>query len=348
MSALADLETEPWSFDFHTALRRIECAFPDRPVSGEALHPAEEPVRLGQDPSLGFAPAQLSGFRPPTQDRTGRLKVAFLGLFGPQGPLPLHLTEHARDRMRGVGDRTFAAFVDLFHHRMLLLFHRAWAVNHPTVGQDRPDNNPFARYAGALCGLGSPALLERDPIPDHAKLQFVARLMSPARNAQGLEAIIGTFFGLPVEIEEFAGEWLDLPAENRWKLGYSSDVSALGMTSIVGPRVFQRTQKFRVVLGPLKRPDFQGMLPGTDRLETLAHLVRAYVGDELAWDVRLVLSPEERHQLALGRGSRLGYDVWLGGGNAAGVGTEELVIEPPSRGALSGCGSRSNQGVTDE
>jgi type VI secretion system protein ImpH len=212
---------------------------------------------------------------------------------------------------------------------MLLLFHRAWAACQPTVGQDRPEENPFARYLGSLCGLGSPNVCGRDPIPDHAKLQFVGLLMRPARNAQGLTAMIGGYFGLPAKIEEFAGDWLDLPAENRWKLGYSSEVSALGRTSIVGSRVFQRTQKFRVVLGPLERADFQGMLPGTAKLETLAHLVRSYVGDELGWDLRLVLSPEERHQLALGRGSRLGYDAWLGGNHAAGVGTEELVIEPP-------------------
>lgn len=335
MKALAELESQPWAFDFHTALRRIECAFPDRPSSGLAAHPAEEPVRLGQDPSLSFAPAPIVSYRAPTAERVGRLKVAFLGLFGPNGPLPLHLTEHARDRMRGVGDRTFAAFVDLFHHRMLLLFHRAWAASQPTVGQDRPETNPFAQYLGSLCGLGSPGVLGRDAIPDHAKFQFVGRLMSPARNAQGLEAMIGSYFGLPVTIEEFSGDWLELPPENRWKLGYSPDVSALGMTSIVGRRVFQRTQKFRVVLGPLTRPDFQGMLPGGARLDTLAHLVRAYVGDELAWDLRLVLSPEERHQLALGRGNRLGYDAWLGGNHAAGVGTEELVVEPPMQRAKS-------------
>jgi type VI secretion system protein ImpH len=329
MNPLAALETEPWSFDFHAALRRVDCAYPDRPQSGHAARPAEEPVRVGQDPSLAFAPAPIQGFRLPVGERTGRLRVAFLGLFGTQGPLPLHLTEHARDRMRGVGDRTFAAFVDLFHHRMFMLFHRAWAASQPTVGQDRPDSNPFLRYIGALCGLGSPGLLGRDPLPDHAKLQFVGRLMHPARNAQGLRAMIGAYFGLPVEIEEFAGDWLELPPENRWRLGYSTDVSQLGTTSIVGRRVFQRTQKFRVVLGPLERQDFQSLLPGTKRLETLAHFVRSYIGDELAWDVLLVLRPEERRQLALGRGSRLGYDTWLGGNHAAGVGTEELVVEPP-------------------
>jgi len=123
---------------------------------------------------------------------------------------------------------------------------------------------------------------------------------------------------------------LTLPPENRWRLGYSADVSELGKTSIVGRRVFQRAHKFRVVLGPLKRQDFQSLLPGSPRLRKLAQLVRAYVGDELAWDVRLTLHPEERRQLALGRGNRLGYDAWLGGNQQAGVGTEELVVEPPT------------------
>lgn len=330
MKVLADLEARPWAYDFHSALRYIECAFPDRPAVGHATRPSEEPVRIGQDPSLTFAPAPISSFRSPNTDRPGRLRVAFLGLFGPQGPLPLHLTEHAQSRARGVGDRTFAAFVDLFHHRMLSFFHRAWAASQPTVGQDRPESNPFARYIGSLCGLGMASLLGRDPIPDHAKLQFVSRLMSPARNAEGLEAMIDSYFGLPVKLEEFVGDWLEIPAENRWRLGYSSEVSALGRTSVVGKRVYERAQKFRVVLGPLTRKDFQSMLPGTRRLETLAHLVRAYVGDELAWDVRLVMAPEERHQLALGRGSRLGYDAWLGANNAAGVGIEDKLVEPPS------------------
>jgi type VI secretion system protein ImpH len=329
MNPLSELETEPWAFDFHTALRRLDCAYPDRPQSGYAARPAEEPVRVGQDPTLSFAPAPIQSFRLPSAERSGRLRVAFFGLFGPQGPLPLHLTEHARDRMRGVGDRTFAAFVDMFHHRMFMLFQRAWGASQPTVGQDRPDSNPFRRYLGALCGLGSPNLLGRDPLPDHAKLQFVGRLMHPARNAQGLRAMIQSYFELPAAIEEFAGDWLTLPPENRWRLGYSADVSELGKTSIVGRRVFQRTQKFRVVLGPLARADFQALLPGTKRLERLAHLVRAYVGDEFTWDLRLVMRPEERRQLALRRGTRIGYDSWLGSNKAAGVGTEELLVDPP-------------------
>ena len=55
LSLLAALEQHPDGFDLFQALRRVECAFPDRPRLGEALHAAEEPVRLAQEPSLAFA-----------------------------------------------------------------------------------------------------------------------------------------------------------------------------------------------------------------------------------------------------------------------------------------------------
>ncbi len=58
------IEREPWAWDFHQALRRIECLSPASPRIGTAARPADEPIRLGQEPSLGFAPATLAGLVP--------------------------------------------------------------------------------------------------------------------------------------------------------------------------------------------------------------------------------------------------------------------------------------------
>lgn len=331
MTAIDELEKAPWEFDFHLALRRLDRAYPDRPSIGSAQSPGEEPVRLGQDPSLAFAPAPIQAFQSPRGGSPGRMRLAFLGLFGTQGPLPLHYTEHARDQLRGAGDRTFAAFVDLFHHRLLAFFQRAWAQSQPAVGQDRPGSNPFVRYLGSLCGFGFESMLERDPIPQHAKVQFVAHLAGGARNAEGLEAILQGYFSVPVQVEEFVSEWLEIPGEYRWQLGRGRALSALGESTVVGARSFQRSQKFRVAMGPLSPADFQSFLPGTARLKTLAALIRIYVGDELEWDVRLRHQSELRQQLRLGSGSRLGYNCWLGANYRVGVGVEDLVIPAPPR-----------------
>ena len=137
------LEDEPHRYGFFQALRVLECAHPDRPRVGESTRPTEDAIRLAQEPSLAFAPATLASFQAGQKGFPPRLSVLFFGLFGPNGPLPLHLTEYARDRLRNEHDPTFSRFADIFHHRMLSLFYRAWAVAQPTVNFDRPQSDRF-------------------------------------------------------------------------------------------------------------------------------------------------------------------------------------------------------------
>jgi len=309
---LRALARTPYEFDFHQAMRRLEHAFGELPRWGEALRPSDEPIRLGQDAFLNFAPSTLAGFTPATEKRPPRLAVAFLGLFGPQGPLPLHLTEYVRERIRNVGDETFAAFADVFHHRMLVLFHRAWAQARPTVSRDRRRADRFLTYVGALAGLGLPSLRGRDPQLFLARLEFAGRFSLGVRNPDGLRALIVGSFGLPVAIEEFIGEWLPLPDESRFRLGHSAEVSSLGQTTLLGPRTFSRSQKFRVVLGPLSERDFSRFLPNGASLARLTALVQSYAGHELAWDVELVPAQSVGTQLRLGQNGRLGFDAVLG------------------------------------
>ena len=56
----AELAEATYRYDFYQTLRRIECLYATKPRWGEALLPSEEPVRLGQDPDLSFAPAPWS------------------------------------------------------------------------------------------------------------------------------------------------------------------------------------------------------------------------------------------------------------------------------------------------
>jgi type VI secretion system protein ImpH len=323
---LLELEKHPFDADFHLALRRLECLYFDRPRLGEGLRPSDEPVRIGQDPSTAFAPSAISGFQRAEEGRAARLSVAFMGMFGPRGALPLHLTEYARDRIRNAGDLTFARFVDIFHHRMLVLFHRAWAAAQPTSSQDRPAESRFTLYVGALFGLGLRSVVEQDRLPDRVKLNYASRLAAPARNAEGLEAMVSDFFGFRAKVQPFIGEWITLPPDSRWRLGYAREVSTLASTTILGARVWQCEHKFRLTLGPLTREQFHAMLPGSTKLSTLASLVRSYVGDELDWEARLMLADGESLQLKLDGGTRLGWNTHIG--RRGGSKNEDLIVNP--------------------
>src|SRR5262249_13529204 len=245
LAFLEALRRKPYAYDFYQALRRLENLHRDKPRLGEALRPADEPVRLGQEPSLSFAPAPLSAFEPARDGQPARLQVRFFGLLGPNGPLPLHLTEYARDRLRNLGDASLLHFLDLLHHRFLVLFYRAWAQAQPTVGLDRAQDDRFSRYVGSLLGLGLPALRGRDRVHDFAKCFRAQWLVRQVRNADGLCAILCSYFRVETRIEQFVGHWLRLPRAQRSRLAVPGGTT-LGRGAVIGQQVWDRQHKFRI------------------------------------------------------------------------------------------------------
>jgi type VI secretion system protein ImpH len=327
------LAEAPYQFDFFQAVRRLECAHRDKPRVGQGARPADEPVRFGQEPSLAFPPSTLASFGQRDPQLVPRLLVHFFGNLGPNGPLPLHLTEYARQRLYHHNDATFTRFLDLFNHRMLVLFYRAWASSKPTVQHDRDDEDRFGNHLAALFGLGMPSLRGRDAMPDRAKLYYAGLLSGQTKNPEGLRAILSDFFRMPCTVEEFVGEWLTIPPECGWKLGGfplqkgTPPMGVLNSTALLGPRVWSRQHKFRVVLGPLRHDQFRRMLPGGTSLERLVAIVRNYVGSELHWDLRLSLLKEAVKPTKLGVEGQLGRTSWLLGDPRL-MTWEDFVFDP--------------------
>jgi len=305
------LREKPFGFDFFRIVRLLETRARKSPRIGKSLSPRQDPLRFKQRPSLAFAPSTLQGFEPAEDGRAAKLYVNFLGLLGPNGPLPLHVTEYAHDRQHNARDGTLVAFLDIFHHRLLSLFYRAWAVNQKAVDLDRPDESRFAGYIGSLFGLGMESLRNRDAVSDWAKLYFSGRLACHTRNAEGLGAIIEDYFGIRTTIESFAGHWLTLPENSVCRLGASPETGNLGVNTIVGSRLWDCQLKFRIRLGPMRLAELQRLLPTGDSFERLKTWVLNYCGQEFFWDAQLVLKREEVPQICLGDAGHLGWTTWL-------------------------------------
>ncbi|TCJ20400.1 type VI secretion system baseplate subunit TssG [Parasulfuritortus cantonensis] len=309
---LGHLAENPYAFGFFQAMRRIELADPAKPRIGTSKRLKDDLVRFAQEPSLAFAPSTLRALEPAHDGHPARLLVSFLGLLGPNGPLPLHLTEFARDRQRNQGDPTLVRFLDVFHHRLLSLFYRAWARSQPTVSLDRPADDAFGHYLGAFGGLGMESLRGRDSVPDYAKIAFTGLFARQVRNAGSLEVMLASYFRVPVRIEQCRGHWLELPRETRTSLSRGDPNARLGVTAVAGERVWDVQSKFLIVLGPLTLADYQRFLPGQTSLRRLADWIRNYVGYEFDWDLNLVLKKDEVPRLQLGVGGGLGWLAWLG------------------------------------
>ncbi|TFW14843.1 type VI secretion system baseplate subunit TssG [Duganella callida] len=323
------LERQAARMDFFQVLRLIENAHPALPRIGSSLRPRDDAVRFGQDPGLIFHPTTLGQFLRAGGAARARLAVNFFGLLGANGPLPIHITEYVRDRLRHGGDGTMLAFLDVFHHRMLSLFYRARASAEPVINLDRGDEDRFSIFVGSLFGIGTPALRERDEIGDFAKLHFAGLLANKARPASGLVTILRAYFKLPVRLEQFVGHWMRLPPETQSRVGANQQGNRLGSSMILGRSVWDCQHKFRIVIGPVDYADYQRFLPGGASMRRLLAWVRNYVGLSLDWDVRLVLNKEQRPPLRLGAagGVRMGWSTWLASTPAARH-PDQLLIDP--------------------
>jgi type VI secretion system protein ImpH len=304
------LQEEAPTFDFFAAIRRVECANPGIPKIGTSQKTGDDPVRFCVEPYMAFPLSPIGRVVGDALTNVPRVYVNFMGMFGPNGPMPLYLTDFARERIIHHNDHTLARFMDIFHHRMVSLFYRAWAVNQQTVSFEHEGSDRIAEYVASLFGQGMESYHRRDSVPDAAKLHYSGRLAGAPRNAEGLEAVLEDFFQIRTRVETFVGEWIELPVDSRCRLGESKRTGVIGSTAIVGSRIWECQYKFRVIMGPMTYRDYQRMLPGGDSLIRLKDWIKNYVGQELAWDVQLILKKEEVPAAQLGKSGRLGWSSW--------------------------------------
>jgi type VI secretion system protein ImpH len=306
------LASEPWRHDFFAVLRRLERSAPERPRIGASEARRDEYVLLGQDPFLEFPASSISRAE---RDQAGRwhLLVRFLGLLGPQGALPLTTAEEAYGWWLARDD-AYPRFRDLINHRFLQLFFRAWADARPAAQHDRPDADRFMTYLGALIGIGSPVLSEADSVPDGAKLAYAGLAASGAKSASRLRGLIAGVLGTPVEIEEFVGSRLTFEPDEQSRVGRAN--ATLGRDCLLGATVFSVEDKIRIRIVARSLDEYRRFLPGGPLCEPLADLVYLYLGDQLEWDVELLLPATAVEPACLGRSGELGWTSWMTAGDA--------------------------------
>ncbi len=296
------LAETPWAYELFAAARALDASTPSAPGFGRSRVPSEDPARFAQTPSLVFAPRDVDAFD--GDGARARLSVFFPGLFGPHGPMPLHLTEWAVERTRHEEDDSFAAFADIFHHRFLSLLYRAWADGRPELElAERPQR--FSGFLTALSGLANdPA--ERGFDVD-ARARFVGHLSAGRASAERIERTLSAVFGFKVKVREFIGEWLAAPLEERARLG---GLRPLQSRPVLGARVWSRAAKIEIVIGPLRRRDFNRFNgPGRETC-ALANALAGFVGPETAWRLRLLLDRRDAAGARLDGSFRLGRDAW--------------------------------------
>jgi type VI secretion system protein ImpH len=291
---------------FEPLLRYIDANAPLTKRLGYSVSPKQDAVRLGQTPLLHFHSSAFTGVSYDKVNGNYKLKNSYWGLLGINGPLPSHITEYAIERQYRIKDNTLTEFLDIFHHRFLSLFYRAWADAQPTVSHDRADSDIFSQRISVFSG--SVAAVKRDFDAEHNRYQNLAGLYSQKnRGATSLAQILTQYLEHPVEINEFSGDWYSLQESEKTALGSAN--ATLGIDSILGARTFQRSFNFSIVIGPLSYQDYIDLLGNKQRFSTLKELTIKTVGAEYRFSIKLVLKAYQTQPSHLGK-ARLGINSW--------------------------------------
>jgi type VI secretion system protein ImpH len=267
------------------------------------------------------------------------MTVTFLGLTGASGVLPRHYTElllRLEREAKGTEKHALREWLDLFNHRLISLFFRAWEkyrfyVSFARGEPERAEPDAFTAALRSLIGLGQPALRNRlrlstwqsdeeralAAVDDLGLLRYAGLLSQQPHNARNLEQLLADYFHVPVRVLQFQGEWLTLDPPQQSRVGECR----LGASALVGQRVWDVQGKIRLQLGPLSYAQFNEFLPDAERTSqrkaqfVLAHLVRLYVGTQIDFEVQLLLEADDVPQCQLSgdalTGPRLGWNTWL-------------------------------------
>lgn len=325
-----ELYEHPARFEFFQAVRLLR-RLATGPSSVGGADPGDEFVRFRTDVSLVFPGADISDIAPPGQEeRAAVVTVPFMGAASPSsfGSLPIAYTQQLLDEDREK-NRAPRDFLDLFNHRVLSLFFRAWEKYRLDI-QYESDRRIYEEALFSLLGMGTPGLRDRMLLDDRALLSRGGLLARTPAPATCLQALVRSYFGVEVEIEQFQTAAYVLEHDERHRLGRAN--ATLGMDAVVGERVRLSQFKFTVRLGPLGWRDYQDFFPDAPGFGALDGLIRLAVTAEFDFDTRLVLRGEEVPPLRLERepreACRLGWSTWLPRPSDAGAADDAVLRHP--------------------
>jgi type VI secretion system protein ImpH len=325
-SPLARLASDPERFAFDAAVRILLLA-------SQATDPGEV-VRFRSMTGLAYPTADVLELNAKREGVRPDMVVSVMGLTGPSGVLPRSFTEIVNTNLRARSE-SLRDFLDMLSHRMLALFARAGTKYRPAriseIGRQAAGDgdNPLIGVLLSLTGYGTAHLVDRLAAGRDPLMHYAGFLTTQPRSAERLRALVSDWLGRPVEVCEFAGAWLPLPADQRTRLGglgVAGQFDRLGAApgeaddstgadAAIGVRAWDQQAGIVLRVGPLDREDFTSLLPDRPRLERLVALVRAYLGYATGFAINPIASaaavPDLQLRADADPAPLLGWNTWM-------------------------------------
>ncbi len=262
--------------------------------SGSLEPEAMFPVRIEVTADRSSPVAEVLGIRLEDRGPTGPravIRVALPGLAGTMGRAGARLRDDC-----GGEDDSVLPLLDLFHHRMVALFHREW--RHATSTAEDSDHplhvwgrHRFRRVGGfELLTAGS----------------------EWGGSAEGLRGAMAHLLGsIPVRVRTGLGRTAELD-DGRHGLGDRS--ASIGRGLVLGSRIAEASSTVEIVIGPALSGDLDRLLDSPSRRHELRFWISELLPEGMIAEITLRY-PRPSGATSLGGSAsphnRLGRDVWL-------------------------------------
>lgn len=332
------LTETPYEFQFLQAIRLLErSALFENETSQSSIAcnpvarftpPASETLRFRTNQSLAFPSSEIKSIqRTDTSSGTAQwqLVVNLMGLTGSMGVLPFHYTELILKRQKEKDD-SMAQFLDLFNHRILSLFYQASVKYHLPLQYERnrlhntreDKQDQQTRALLSVIGMGTDGLTNRLYTKDESLVYYSGLFSQKVRTATGLRQILSAHFGIPVEIDQFVGQWQDLIDDVRSRLPDRNNPTgrnvSLGRSAMLGKRGWFAQGKIHIILEPLNKQQLDRFAPSTHAFKALNELARLYIGMENDYDFIIRIKKSDIPsgiQLSKKAPPIIGWNAWL-------------------------------------
>lgn len=262
----------------------LEQSAPGRPPLGTTDSPADEPIRFRSKWGLGFPGREIDAVENDPDDASlpPTVRTTFLGLYGVDARMPSYFIDTIAQNHEGA--EPLAAFLDVFHHRVVTQFYRVWRKYRYPVGFRRDGTDPVSTYLLSLAGLGlgEPALAQT--VGPRKLLSMLGLVNQKTRTAEGLAGVLQ--HAVPdavITVEEFHPIWVDV--EN-------TEPMPLGEYCVLGGGFFDCGNCVEVKIEPAVAATVRSLMPGQPMHEAVMQLLRFYLGYEAQAVITMHVSPE--------------------------------------------------------
>ena len=171
--------------------------------------------------------------------------VTFIGLTGSNGVLPNHYSELLIKNLRSK-DNCLKEFIDIFNHRTISLFYRAWKKYRIFANYEQ-----ISHVLSCLAGIGA---INKNNYLSVSKesLIFYSGLYHQPRSANALEAILNDYFLSPIHVKQFQVETIFLTKCEQTRISALENnifYNRLGSNAVLGNKIHDLNSVYKEGVG---------------------------------------------------------------------------------------------------